>query len=130
AQGSPRPAASRTTASSAAGSAASRIRLQLEAAAADGVYERTLTPPLELARQVADVHVDDVGGALEVGVPDVLDQVRPRDDVAGVAREVLEQREFARRELDRLAGAVHGVRGRVDDEVAHVQPGRTRGGAA
>ena len=49
-------------------------RLQREAHAADRADQRAAERLLELAAQVADVDVDDVGRALEVLVPDVLEQ--------------------------------------------------------
>src|SRR4051794_24293690 len=80
----------------------SAFRLQAEADAADGVDQRPPERPLELAPQVADVDVDDIGRPLEVLVPDVVEQRRAADHLARPPGEVLEDRELPRGERDRL----------------------------
>jgi len=80
--------------------------------------------PTELAPPLADVDVDDVRRALEVRVPHVVEQLGARHELARAPREVLEHRELARGQLDRRAGARHGVRRRVDDELAGRHPRR------
>src|SRR5712692_5850274 len=75
--------------------------------AADSVQEFLLERPIDLLAQAADEHVDHVGLRVEAVVPDVRQDHRLRDDVAGIAHQVLEQRELARAEIDRRAAARH-----------------------
>jgi len=60
---------------------------------------------VELAAQPGDVHLDDVGVTLEVEVPDVVEKLALGDDRARVAGEVLEDRELAGGQLERLTGS-------------------------
>src|SRR5262249_9018418 len=68
--------------------------------AADGMDERIGLLAVDLTAHAPDIDVDDVGGGIEVEIPDVLQQQRARHDLALVANEVLENLEFARQELD------------------------------
>ena len=56
---------------------------------------------VDLLADVADVDLDDVRVALEVGAPDLVEQLGLRDDRVGAAHQQLEQRELARGEIDR-----------------------------
>ena len=64
---------------------------------------------------------------IEVVAPHVGQDRRLRDDPAGVAQQVFEQRELARAQLDRLRAALHLARQQVEREVAGRQPGRLGG---
>ena len=64
----------------------------------------------ELAAQVADVDVDDVGAGVEVVAPDVREQLLAAEDLARVAQERLQQRELLGRQLG-LAAALARRRG-------------------
>src|SRR4051812_40606057 len=74
--------------------------------------------PVDLLTQIAHVHVHEVRARLVARVPDVLEQVRPGQEMAGAAQEGLEQGELPRREHE-LAPAPPGPPGlRVEPEVA------------
>ena len=60
----------------------------------------------QLAAQLAHVHVQRLGGAEPVGVPDVVEQVLARDHPAGVAHQPLEQVVLAPGQVE--LGAVQG----------------------
>src|SRR6186713_2990192 len=64
--------------------------------AADGVDQRIGLGIVDLAADAPDIDVDDVGGGIEVQVPDMLEQHRAGDHAALVADEVFEQLEFPR----------------------------------
>src|SRR4030088_1064218 len=49
---------------------------------------------IDLLAQVADIHLDDVRAVLVLIRPRVLEQLVPRQDLAGTADEGLEQREL------------------------------------
>src|ERR1700736_5077684 len=55
---------------------------------------------IELAAQAADMGLDDRGVRVEMKLPDMLQQHRPRDDLPRVAHQIFEQAELARLELD------------------------------
>ena len=91
-----------------------------------------LERPIDLLAQPAHQHVDDVGLRVEVVFPDVRQDHRLRDDLAGVAHQVLEQRELARPQIDRLAAARHAARQQVEHQIVDRQRrrlGRARGAA-
>src|SRR5262245_54131908 len=73
---------------------------------------------VDLAAQSPDIDVDDVGGGIEMQVPDMLQQHRARHDVAFVAHQVLEQLKFARQKLEIAAIAACDARHQVELEVA------------
>src|SRR2546423_4212577 len=50
---------------------------------------------IDPAAEMTDVHLDDVGVAVEALVPDVLDDLRLRAHVAPLAHQILQQRELA-----------------------------------
>src|SRR4051812_3633504 len=76
--------------------------------------ERQIDP----APEMADVDLDDVRVAVEGLVPDVLDDLRLRADLTGVAHQVLEQRELPGAELDLDVAAETAMARRVEVEVA------------
>src|SRR5690349_11220000 len=80
----------------------------------------------ELRAQAADVDVDDVRVALVRVVPDVIDEPPPRERLARVAHEVLQDRELLGGELERLAVQRGGVRRRVELEPADGEQHRPR----
>jgi hypothetical protein len=79
---------------------------------------------------VPDIHVDDVGQALEALVPDVLDDHGAGEHAARMGGEVFEERVLLRGELDGFAGALHIVREAVHLEIADTQDTRTAHGPA
>src|SRR5947199_6379152 len=73
--------------------------------AANGVDQRIGLGIVDLAADAPDIDVDDVGGGIEMQIPDVLEQHRAGDDAALVADEIFEQLEFARQQWDLPATA-------------------------
>src|SRR4051794_6830678 len=71
--------------------------------AADGVNQLVRERLVYSIAQPRHQHVDDIGTWIEVVTPHVRQDHRLRDDLAGVAHQVLEQGELARAKLDRLA---------------------------
>src|SRR5271156_6077561 len=86
--------------------------------AANRMYELCVEIAVDLGPQPRYVHVDDVGLRIEVIVPDVFEQHRARDDLAGVLHQILEQPEFARLQRDLFAGPRDLVRQTVEREFA------------
>src|ERR1700758_4946346 len=68
--------------------------------AADGMNERIGLLVVDLLAHAADVNVDDVGGGIEMKVPHVLQQHRPRHDLALVAHEIFENLKFPQQQRD------------------------------
>src|SRR4051794_2368569 len=73
---------------------ASLSRAKRIAASPDGVNDSFLAPLLQLAAQPIDVHFDDVGGPLPVGLPEAFAQHLARDHLAGMTHEQFENAEF------------------------------------
>src|SRR6185503_8178219 len=71
---------------------------------------------VDLLAEVADVHVDHVGVALEAEVPHVLEDSRARKELAGMAHEVLEECELLRREVNSRRCAGDPVQSRIELE--------------
>src|SRR6266545_433577 len=76
---------------------------------------------VDLAPEVADVDLDHVGFAVEVGTPDGVEQLGLGLDLAGPLHQRLEQFELASGERDRLAVALAGPRRRVETKVADLE---------
>src|SRR3954447_229565 len=89
--------------------------------AADGVDQRIGLGIIDLAADATDIDVDDVGGGIEVQIPDMLEQHRTRDDAALVADEIFEQLEFPRQQRNLPAAAARAPRDQVDGEIADPQ---------
>src|SRR3984957_5431461 len=83
----------------------SSVHIQFEADSADIDNEASRARRVELAPQIADLHVDDIGLRHKVEIPNILEQHRPGHDLAGSAHEIFKQREFSRQEIDELAVA-------------------------
>src|SRR4029453_14687519 len=79
---------------------------------------------VDLAAQMSDVDVDDVGAVFVCEVPGVLEQVQACEDLVGPAHELLEQRELLRRELDLDGAPPNAARGRIEAQVAELEHGR------
>src|SRR4029079_17431074 len=62
--------------------------------AAQGMDQLDAELAVHLGAQAADVGLDDAGARVEVKIPDVFEQHRAGDELAGVAHQVLEQLEF------------------------------------
>src|SRR5579863_3968798 len=74
--------------------------------AANGVDQRVSLLAVHFAADAADINVDDVGRGIEVQIPDMLQEHRPRHHVALVADQIFEHLELARQQLDFPAPAV------------------------
>src|SRR5690606_1081621 len=83
----------------------------------------------ELRAQAPHVDVDRPRPTVVVVAPDLLEELRPREDTTGVRGEALEELELLVREVDRLAAHLDGVAARVDDEVSRRDLLRVRPGA-
>src|ERR1700728_4085788 len=86
----------------------SSIGIQFEADRSDIDDEAPAAARIELAAQVADLDVDDVGLRHEFEIPHVLEQHRPGHDLAGPAHEIFEQGEFLRQQIQQLSRTVYG----------------------
>src|SRR5271166_993062 len=96
-------------------------------AVADAAHGLQRGPPeglVDLAPQVADVDLDDVGVALEVLTPDVRHDLALVDRLAREAHEVLEERELPRSELHLVVTPAAPVLGRVQRQVTGGENGR------
>src|SRR5581483_4940437 len=82
--------------------------------------------------QLDDVVVDRARRREDVVAPDLVEELVPRDDLARVLDEVLQDLELARGEveLDALAGRLEGLEVDVDVAPARLLPGARRLGAA
>src|SRR5271163_5207127 len=74
----------------------SSVRIQFEADRADIDDEAPDARGIELAAQLADLDVDNIGLNHEFEIPHILEQHRPGHDLAGAAHEIFEQGEFPR----------------------------------
>src|SRR3972149_5980513 len=73
--------------------------------------------PVDLAAEVGDIHVDQVGVRRVVIAPDVVQYLGPGDDAALVAPEELQQGELLGAEVDRLTGAFGAPASQVQRQV-------------
>src|SRR5947207_2544726 len=97
--------------------------------AAHGLDALAPEGPVDLAPQVPDVDLDDVGVAFEREVPYLVEQLLLRHGLAGPAQQLLQHRELAGRELDIDVSPAAPVRPRVQDEVAGGERRRVVGAA-
>src|ERR1700733_6069685 len=74
---------------------------------------------IHFASQVAHIHVNYVGDALETLVPDVLEDHRAREDATGGGQQVFEQCVLLAGQLDVLAVTPHLARQAVDLQVGN-----------
>src|SRR4051794_25095236 len=100
---------------------------------AHAAYGDERMPPerlVDLAPQVTDVDLDDVGVVVREPAPDGRQELGLGDGPAVGPQEVLEQVELTRREGDRGSASGHGVCRGVEHEVAHADGPRGAGGVA
>src|SRR4051812_999329 len=98
-----------------------RLYAEDVARAADRMKDARLATGLQLPAEVRHEHLDRVRDGERVIAPDLVEQLLPRDHEALVAHEVLQQLEFALRELELAVAAADLVRIGVEDEVADAQ---------
>src|SRR2546426_8100876 len=92
---------------------------ELVAGAVDGQdVLRLVGCALELLAQLRHEVVDRARGRRLLVAPDLIEDLFSGDDLAGVADQIPEQIELARREVDALSGAVRLVGAEVDLDVA------------
>src|SRR6266700_2247457 len=64
------------------------------------MQEGAVKATIDLAPEIADVDIDDIGITEEVEVPDVFGNLRAGKHVPGMAHEVFQEGELARAQLD------------------------------
>jgi uncharacterized protein YhaN len=77
----------------------------------------------ELAAEVADVDVDDVGAGVEVKAPDVAEDLLAGEDLARVAEEQLGEGKLASAEVDEAVADVRAPGAKVEAEIAALEHG-------
>src|SRR5271170_7348533 len=77
----------------------SGVHIQLKADSTDIDNEAPRARRVELAPQIADLHVDDIRLRHKVEIPNILKQHRPGHDLPGSAHEIFEQGEFPRQQI-------------------------------
>src|SRR5882724_7663441 len=95
-----------------------RLVSQSVAVAAQRLDDRGRAALVELAPQVADIDVDDVGLAVELPAPHPLGDLRSAERLAGMAQQVFEHGELARRQHDRVLAPHHGAGAEIHGNLA------------
>jgi len=98
------------------------IRVQFEADRPDRDDDTSIAGRVEFAAQIADLHVDHVGVGGRLEMPNVLEQHRSGDRLAGTAHEVFEQLEFPRNQVDEPAFAPDRSLDQVHFQIANPEP--------
>src|SRR5512146_1016535 len=105
--------------------------LEYVADTAHGMDQLAVERIVYLGAQPAHVHLDHIGVAVEVDIPDFLRDQRPREDLARASQQQREKLEFLWREIEGFSGACHAVPDGVELEVGHLERGsRLRPAAA
>src|SRR5262245_474566 len=65
---------------------------------------------VHFAADTPNIDVDDVGGGIEVEIPNVLQQHSPRNHPPLIANQILKQLEFSRKQADIPATSASGPR--------------------
>src|SRR5580698_4528130 len=102
------------------------VHIQFETDGADIHNEASRAGGIELASQVADLHIDNIGLRHECEIPHILEQHRARHDLAGPAHKVFQQGEFPWQEIDKLAVAADGSLDKIHLKGPNLQSGKTR----
>src|SRR4029079_10987715 len=89
--------------------------------AANRVYEPRRAPLLRFSTQIPDVDVQRVGRRSEVVAPHALEDDRPRQHLARIAEEELEQRQLCTGEVRPRASASPLTRPEVELEIRETQ---------
>jgi len=82
------------------------VAADLVANAADGANQGAVGAGVNLAAQIIDVDIHDVGDGVAVDAPDFLDDGRTGDGSARISKKEFEQRIFLGAQFDGLAGAI------------------------
>ena len=96
-------------------------RLQHIPDAAHRLYHFFRETVIDLAPQVADINVDDVGQSVIVHIPDVLHDHRAAERTSTIAHQILQDAEFLRCELNISAVACDLAANAIEGEIAHLQ---------
>src|SRR6266542_4064092 len=75
--------------------------------------------PVDLLSQVSNVDLDHVRVSVVGEVPHVRQKLRAREDLSGVAHEVLQQRELLRSQFDRLLRPPDSLGRGIEPQVPH-----------
>src|ERR1700721_3749201 len=86
----------------------SSVHIQFEADGADIDNEAPRARGVELAPQIADLDIDDIGLRHEFEIPDVLEQHPPGDDLVRPAHEIFKKSELSWQQIYKLAVATDG----------------------
>ena len=100
------------------------------AGSANGLHAVAAERTVDLAAKVRHVNFDGVRVAIEGEIPGVSKQVGFRHDLARSPREVFDDRELFRSEIDYRARAFHGPGGRINEHVADLHNDGSYGRAA
>src|SRR5262245_56530897 len=85
------------------------------------MYERLRKSFINLVAQRIDVNIEHIAHAVEVDVPDVLHDHRPRHGPASVPEKKLQQRVLLQPQVDGLAGAHDTSACRIHLEITDVK---------
>src|SRR5215208_5327514 len=83
--------------------------------------QRLLAGHVDLLTKAMNQDIDDVGARVEVVVPNLREDHRLGDHPPGVPRQVLEQREFARAQIDAALAASDLAGQQVNRQIADNQ---------
>src|SRR5512132_4222651 len=83
---------------------------------------------IDLVPQATDMRFHDRGLRVEVKVPNLLEEHRPGNDLTGITHQEFQQLEFARLQIDFLAGSRHSPLDQIHLQVARPQDGRRPSG--
>src|SRR5271166_7033814 len=97
------------------------VSIQFEPDRPDVDDESSRAGRVELATQIADLDVDDVGLRKEFEIPDILEKHRPSHDLTRAAHEIFQQLEFPRQQIDRSPRAPHLPFDQIHIQVAGLQ---------
>jgi hypothetical protein len=85
------------------------------------VDERVGLLSVDLAPDAPDIDVDDIRRGVEMQIPYMLQQHRPRNDVALISNQIFENLKFPGQQVDVPTGAANGSRQKVKLEITDLQ---------
>src|SRR5258708_6462448 len=91
-----------------------------------GLQQFFLERPIDPVAEPAHQDIDDIGLRIEVVLPDVREDHRFRDDLAGIPHQIFQQREFPRAQVECGASARHLARQEIQRQVVHGETRRLR----
>ena len=84
-------------------------RTENEADFSDGMNEHGLSGGVDLAAESAEMNVHEVGARVEAVAPNVFEQHRACQDLAGILHHEFEKNHFAWREVDSTASTPYSL---------------------